>query len=45
MLRNAKKSREGSEDETLAPPAPEATFSFSLEGTAGAPRGGSERAR
>ena len=33
------------EDETLAPPAPEATFSFSLEGTAGAPRGGSERAR
>ena len=43
MLRNAKKSMEGSEEgRTLAPPAPEAAFS--PEGTAGAPCGGSERA-
>ena len=40
---NAKKSMEGSEGgRTLAPPAPEAAFS--PEGTAGAPRGGLERA-
>ena len=45
MLRNAKKSVEGSgsrELDLLAPPAPEATFS--PEGTAGAPRDGSGRA-
>ena len=43
MLRNAKKSMEGSEGgRTLAPPAPEAAFS--PEGTAGAPSGGSGRA-
>ena len=45
MLRNAKKSVEGSgsrELDLLAPPAPEATFS--PEGTAGAPCGGSGRA-
>ena len=43
MLRNAKKSMEGSEEgRTLAPPAPEAAFS--PEGTAGAPSGGSGRA-